>query len=199
MLFSKEELGQLEALGSLKINVSSKPASALNGYTIRVKPTSATQFAASDTFNNEGWTTVYSAPLSLSVIGWKTFTFQQRYVLDKTQNLLVDLSFQNTKAAAYNGSVYARQLATNHILISTGTSDPQQFSQGVGNRFRPDVIFGYGMPSLQITPKTTGAFVNGVWSGTVTVTPATKAVKLGAAFGDIGGQSPSFDLLPAAP
>ena len=199
MLFSKEELGQLEALGSLKINVSSKPASALNGYTIRVKPTSATQFAASDTFNNEGWTTVYSAPLSLSVIGWKTFPFQQRYVLDKTQNLLVDLSFQNTKAAAYNGSVYARQLATNHILISTGTSDPQQFSQGVGNRFRPDVIFGYGMPSLQITPKTTGAFVNGVWSGTVTVTPATKAVKLGAAFGDIGGQSPSFDLLPAAP
>lgn len=199
MLFSKEELGQLEALGSLKINVSSKPASALNGYTIRVKPTSATQFAASDTFNNEGWTTVYFAPLSLSVIGWKTFPFQQRYVLDKTQNLLVDLSFQNTKAAAYNGSVYARQLATNHILISTGTSDPQQFSQGVGNRFRPDVIFGYGVPSLQITPKTTGAFVNGVWSGTVTVTPATKAVKLGAAFGDIGGQSPSFDLLPAAP
>lgn len=199
MLFKRDELGTLQTLGAMTVQVTSRPAATLSNYTIRVKPTTRGPFAAGDQFDAAGWTTVYAAPLSVAAIGPLTFSFQQRYTLDKSQDLLVDLSFQNNTGEAYNGSLRAHALTANHLLIASGSGSPAAFAQGVGNNFRPQVTFSSGTPAISFSPGQTGTFINGVWTGFVTLTPATKAVRLQAANGNVTGVSPVFDILPATP
>jgi hypothetical protein len=199
ILYTAAELGPLATLGSLTLDVTSKPALKLNNYTIRVKPTDRTAYSSSDSFDATDWTTVFTGTLDLAMIGPKTFAFNQRYVLDKTKNLLVDLSFQNNGGGAYNGSVRAHSLSTNHLLLSTGSTSPINFNQGVGNNFRPNTVFDSGSPSLTITPTQTGSFVNGVWTGSLTITPAAKAIRLQATSGNVSGTSPLIDISGTQP
>lgn len=199
MLIKREELGTLPALGAMTVQVTSRPAVPMSSYKIRLKPTTRATFSPGDQFDAIGWTTVYSAPLSISAVGPLTLQFQERYLLDKNQDLLVDLSFQNNTGAAYNGSLRAYALTANHLLIASGSGSPDNFTQGVGNNFRPQVTFSSGTPAISFTPAQTGTFVNGVWTGFVTLTPATKAVRLQAANGNITGVSPLFDIQSATP
>jgi len=81
------------SLATLAFNVTSIPSgSDLAGYTIRLAHTSA---ATITTFQNPAFTTVYNAATFNAVVGNNIFNFSAPFAWNGTDNLLVDISWDN--------------------------------------------------------------------------------------------------------
>jgi len=50
--------------------------------------------------------------------------------------------------------VYA--LTANHLLIASGSGNPGELYQGIGNNFRPQVTFSSGTPIISFSPPRPG-------------------------------------------
>ena len=78
----------------------------MNNLTIRLKHTTATTLT-STTFDNSGWTVCYQASTLIpAAAGWYTFTFTTPFTYVGGQNLLVDVSFNNSTYASVSYFVY---------------------------------------------------------------------------------------------
>jgi len=95
VIYFSSEIGIAKQLTGLGLYVSTKPGQTLNNFTIRLKHTNLTTFTTSSTWESSGWTTVYQSNQVISVTGWMMFSFTTPFVYNGTQNLMVDISFEN--------------------------------------------------------------------------------------------------------
>jgi hypothetical protein len=85
--------------------------SPMPNFTIKAKLTTATSLTS--TFDNSGFTTVYTNPSFMPVNGWNTHVLTTPIVWDGTSNLLIDICFDLIGTYTQNASVYYTTTTTN--------------------------------------------------------------------------------------
>jgi hypothetical protein len=103
-------------------NVALAASQIMNGFQIKMQHTTATSVTG---FINTGWTTVYSGTYSVPGTGWQYVNLQTPFQWNGTQNLLVEVCFDNT---SYTSNTNVNSTAATgmtwhyHIDNSTGCS-----------------------------------------------------------------------------
>ncbi|MCY2931160.1 MAG: hypothetical protein NTV86_17050 [Planctomycetota bacterium] len=188
MIYEAGELGGGGPITSLALNVTTVPQ-VLYNWTIRIKHTALSAFTT-NTWESTGWTTVYQSKQIISSTGWTTFVFSTPFDYDGVSNLMVDLSFRNSYSNGGSGSVQATLTSQNRSLTCSagpeqgdplawsGTSSPAPSA----STYLPNIRLNLGTP-VAMTPTVSGSFVNGIWTGQVTVPQRATGMYLNAADG----------------
>lgn len=184
-IYTAAELGGARTFGSLSLHVSTLPGQTLNAFTIRLKHTTKNDFSGSATWESTAWTVCHQSNQNISSTGWVTFPFSTPFSYNGSNNLMIDISFNNTFYTS-SGTVYATESgATRSIyayadstrgdpLLWAGTS-PSAFSSSL----RPDIRLGE-QNQVQVIPSTTGSFSTGVWTGNISLSAVVTNQRLRA-------------------
>lgn len=199
-LYPAEELGPAGIIRELKLAVDTIPGQMLEQFTVRIKSVPNSQFTTAD-WDSADWTTVLQSDLLVTDPGTLTLPLAIPFRYDGQQSIMIDLSFDNS-SYSYDG-----------LSRSVETLNPR------GRVFESDSAFGApldwraGTPpaelvnrvaevrfvidqEVSLNPQLTGRFLNGVWSGEVTVLSAAAEVVLEASTADgLTGFSSAFGVL----
>jgi len=179
IIYLAGELGGAGLISALALDVTAVPGQTLSNWTIRLKHTALASYGQ-PSWEGSGWTTVYRQNQNLSDTGWTTFFFHTPFAYDGTNNLMVDFSFDNSSytsdgqcrvsATAQSRTVYFRtDGAFGNPLAWTGTTAPPPSAI----RHVPNIRLLVENP-ITIAPAQSDNFVNGTWTGIVTIVdPAT--------------------------
>lgn len=196
------EIGGAKTLTGLALNISTIPGLPLSRFGIRLKHTSTSSYPASVSFDNTGLATVYtSATETISATGWRNFLFDTPFSYDGVQNLLVDIVFDNAASSTAGLTQSSTVSPSRHLyganMKSWGYGDP--WSWGYANNFTstlsPNIKLLSGT-NVVVTPSSTGAFTNGVWTGNLTLPSTSTGMRLQASTGSIVNLSNSFSVDP---
>jgi len=89
------DIGMPCRINALALYVVTTPGQTLNYFTIRMKHTPLSSYSSGQ-WESTGWTTVYQTNQIVGSTGWITFTFSTPFDYDGVNNLMVDISFNNT-------------------------------------------------------------------------------------------------------
>jgi hypothetical protein len=129
-------------LKSLAFNVASASTQMMNGFTIKLKHTTATSFGSTSFLSNTGMTTVYSANTSASA-GWKTHAFTTPFTYNGTDNLLVEICFDNSAYTTDSKVYYSTATSYNTLYLRSDVSAGGTCNNTTGTRSynRPNMRF----------------------------------------------------------
>jgi hypothetical protein len=170
ILIRASELSEMDIINGSMTSLSYY-VQALNGsgpltnFTIKMKPTTATQITAFETTN---WTQVYTTASYQPVLGWNRHTFTTPFVWDGTSNLLIETCFDNT-TTTYNASMTYTQTTFNSVAYRRTDGDPDICSNATQQSIsvkRPNMRFTI---VEELPPPVLLSPVNG--AATVTLTP----------------------------
>ncbi|MCB1226114.1 MAG: hypothetical protein KDK99_09920, partial [Verrucomicrobiales bacterium] len=197
------EIGGPMQIVGLDLNVLSLPGTATHpNFKIRLKHTTLTNWTTGNfVWEGTGWTTVYSGSVTISSTGTLHFAFSQPFDYNGTDHLMVDFSSDRSVSdfqiqAAHTSRTYGRSMAyyTNSLYGSpegwSGTT-PSAFGSGLV----PSLTFHSA--ALPVVPAVASGFVNGVWSGQVTVNDLGNQMVLDAQATALSATSESFVVAEA--
>ena len=204
MLFTSAEIGRSGRIHGLGLELKSPPGRAFTNFTVRVKH--GTLGYLTSAWDNSGFTITRQGALDLTQAkGWVEIPFTAPFDYDGTSTLVVDIAFSNTGLSVSGGSCFATYGYNSAVAASrnrsAGYGEPETWSGGApfpNSSYRPNVRLSFGT-ALTISPATTGNFVNGVWTGDVTIPQAASDVFLTATSGIAVGNSNLFDVGAAPP
>lgn len=208
VIYLANDLGGPKRLASAALQVASTLGRTLTNWTIRMKHTTRTAFSAGDSWDPDGWTIVYRTNQVFASTGWCSVAFSTPFDYSGTNHLMVDFSHNNGTAYSYpqSGCRYTAA-AQNRVLASTDSfnsyGDPLSWSGqspfGIPSGTVPNIRFLTGGP-VAIDPTTSGAFANGVWTGTISVLETGTDIALSARDGSgHAGESNPFSVLSSPP
>ena len=186
--------------------VSSPSATILNSFTIRMRHSTKNSYSVDGSaWETTNWTTCYTATQTLSTSGWVNFTFATPFDYNGTDNVMLDMSFDNSTTGT-NSAIRAEPTDSVMTLnaVSPSTSGAPTTWSGTtpspgGLSLVPQVRF---MVTGGVTASSvvSGTFASGVWTGNLNFTGAAKDLVLNVAdtTGRVG-KSNAFALVPAAP
>ena len=207
VIYLAGEVGGGGLITSIALDIGRAPEEVLTNWTIRMRHTALDEYTEPVWEGPAGWTVVYQNDETVSSTGWVTFDLSPGFDYNGTDNLMVDFSFNNPPetwgmGAEITWSTVGTQRAMcgdfdgtgNDPLDWTGTEAWWWTSMDV-----PDVRIEAGTP-VPIAPIESGSFVDGEWSGPVTVLDTATGMHLKAddASGH-KGNSVVFDVLPSGP
>jgi beta-lactam-binding protein with PASTA domain len=151
-IYLASEIGSAKTLSSLAIDVEAIPSQTMNNFTIRVKHTSLSEYYYDNIqWESTGWTTVYQADETISATGWTTFIFNTPFYYDGTQNLMVDISFNNSSWTVSGLCRYSEPGGLRSLCVCTDDSygDPLTWSGSSSPwpnsmTYIPNIRLGYG-------------------------------------------------------
>jgi hypothetical protein len=195
------------SIESLGIYVKQAPSPTLmRNWTIRMKHTAlgANPFQQWET---DGWTVVYSGDVSIESLGWQTFAFQTPFDYDGASNVLIDFSFMNNVLEWNADGVVGTFNTGDYRSIVSGRDNIEGFGSPLAwsgttpsysdSKDAPSLRLSYRpvMASGAVSPASTTAFVNGVWTGNVAVAGGAGQFRLKADDGSGNiGRSNLFDV-----
>lgn len=107
VIYTAFELGnEQNILTGLSLNVTSLPGRQLNNWTIRLKHTNRDDYETNPGFENTGWTVVYQNDENIIQLGNNYFPFDTVFTYDGVNNLMLDLSFNNSTWTMGYGKCY---------------------------------------------------------------------------------------------
>jgi hypothetical protein len=164
-IYLASEIGGAYIFNSLALNVTIIPGQLMNNFTIRLKETPLSAYGASPVWESTNWTTVYQSNQTISATGWTTFTFTTPFSYSGNQNLMVDISFNNSTYAATNGQCLYTSLSTNRSLTyytDSGYGDPLTWSYRtpvpISSTYFPNVYLGYVFASAPVFTPDGGSY-----------------------------------------
>lgn len=106
IIYLAGEIGRSGCITALAFELTVTPQT-LENWTIRMKHTSMSEY---DTCSLEatGWTVVYQNNESIGATGWRKFEFQTPFEYNGTDNLLVDVSYNNDSDSENSGCRVSR-------------------------------------------------------------------------------------------
>jgi hypothetical protein len=140
-----------------------------------------------------GWTVVYQNNEAINTTDWVVFNFPTPFDYNGVDNLMIDFSFNNSSWTSSGNCRYTlkSQIRTLYYNTDSGYGDPLNWN-GNGSPtprtsyYVPNVkIFGVG--GISVSPETTGTFINGVWSGDITIDEEASGIQI--ELSDIDGHS----------
>jgi hypothetical protein len=195
-------------ISSLALYVSEVPGADLENWTIRLKHTEKTAYSTGAEWESDEWVTVYRANQPITGTGWLTFEFETPFYCDGQRNLMVDYSYNRTSPGGTGFSRYTNASVSRSLVAeSSSAGDPLQWAGSVPppttSTFVPNARFNFTAPDVTVSPSRTGDFIDGVWAGTVSLTPgllfANQPVRLVANDGTGRIGSSNLFKLTAAP
>jgi uncharacterized repeat protein (TIGR01451 family) len=205
VIYLASEVGAAGKINALALNVVGAPGQTMSNWTIRVKHTPLDGYSVPQWQTND-WTVVYRHDEVIETVGWNTFFFDQPFDFDGTNNLMMDLSFDNSTyssdglCAAYptelNRSVFFQtDSAFGDPITWSGTNAPPP---GVAKR-APQVRFAVEN-FVNVQPERLGPFINGTWTGALAVFgPGTNIALRGLHESGRNGTSAGFQVDPLLP
>jgi hypothetical protein len=122
------EIGPARTITKLALDVETTPGQTLNYFTIRMKHTTMGAYS-SPSWDSSDWTTVYQANQTISTTGWTQFDFTTPFNYNGTDNVLVDISFNDSSGTASGYCYYSTPGGTRSIYRSANSgSDPLTWS-----------------------------------------------------------------------
>jgi len=192
-IYLSSELGGANSFTGLALNVAGTPGQTLTHLTIRVKHTTTSSYhPQQSTWEASGWTVVYQQNVTISETGWVEFPFSAPFDYNGTNNLFVDISFNNSSSST-DGTVRMTSVSDRRSLTGTSTTaDPLTWTITPTRVTTIPNIKLLAPGGVTITPTVTGNFTGGVWNGLVTFNEAAASVYLRASSGGLSGNSNSF-------
>jgi hypothetical protein len=153
-IYLASEIGGARTFDWLSLNVATKPGQTMNNFTIRLKHTDLSSYGSSPVWESSGWTTVYQANQTISTTGWVKFVFTTPFAYNGIQNLMVDISFNNSSytnsgycyytSSGVNRSIYYSAYSNYNAPLnwSNRTPTPDAIS-----RF-PNMRLGFGVQNV---------------------------------------------------
>lgn len=202
IIYRSDEIGTAGKINALALNVTIAPGQTLSNWTIRLKHTPLANYSRR-AWEDGGWTIVYRHHEAIQGVGWVTFFFDQPFDYNGVDNLLVDLSFDNSTyssdglcaaftAAASRSLTFQTDSAFGNPLDWSGSAPLPELSRRVPQaRFTIENF-------VNVHPAEVGPFANGTWTGQVTVLEPGTNIML-RALHDSGrsGASAGFRVEPA--
>lgn len=171
-IYLSSELGGAATFRSLVLDVTQVPLLTMNSFTVRMKHTALAAFATADWGVTTGWDTVYSGNLTVTSTGPLVLNFNQgdsAFVFDGAQNVLVDISFNNSTWTDPRGYVRVSTPGGNRSLYyntDSGFGDPLTWT-GTTN---PPPIFSANVPNIKFATDAGGGMPDyRLASGSVTI------------------------------
>jgi hypothetical protein len=127
------EIGASRSIIGLGLYVTKTPGQLMNNFTIRLKHTDLSVYGSSPNWESSGWTIVHQANEEIIATDcWTQFYFTIPFVYNGTQNLMVDISFNNTSYTSYGYCRYSSPGGTRTICkqIDSTYGDPLTWSGG---------------------------------------------------------------------
>ncbi len=147
MLFTSAEMMGLDRVDQIAFNIQTYATQVMNGFNIRMQNTTNTSISA---WVTSGWTTVYTGTYTVPGTGWRSINLQNAFTRNPSQNLLVEICFDNTSYTSatnvYNTSVPSGMTIEYHQDNGTGCS-----LTGVTAASRPNTCF-YKIVGTQSEP-----------------------------------------------
>ncbi len=181
------EIGEPVRITALSLELTQVPGQILENWTIRMKHTALSSYAAS-AWEDSDWTMVYQQPATLLATGWVTFQFTTPFEFNGSDNLLIDFSFNNNTFSSDGRCRFTPTTEARSIYFRTdsGYGDPLAWSGSEPPPLTinqvPTVKLAVETP-VSISPQTAGNLVNGVWSGSLTAHEVASRLVLRAADG----------------
>jgi subtilisin family serine protease len=204
-IYLPAEVGPSGSLTELALNVSGVPGQMLNNFTIRLKHTAKSTYSGSATWETSGWTTVYQSNAMPTSTGWAWFAFNTPFSYNGSNNLMVDISFDNVSfstdgrcLASTAASYRSLNFRTDSSTYGTPTTWNGATPSGSISMTLPNISFRRADVPLTISPVITGLFTAGTWSGNVTITESGANVRLKAEFAadpSVSGLSDPLDII----
>lgn len=111
------------SIKALAFNVYNASGQAMNGFSIKMRHTTAASFSSTSYLSNTSMTTVYSGTKTVTT-GWNTHTFTTPFVYNGVDNLLIEICWDNSSYTT-DSKVYCSTLSTYNTImkqqdVSTG-------------------------------------------------------------------------------
>jgi C1A family cysteine protease len=188
VIYPASDLGGPCMIRSLALNVVNvtkgghADGPTLNNWTIRLKHTALTHYAAGPTWeSNDGWTVCHAANITVTNTGWVTFVFNTPFIYGGTSNILVDFSFSGNWSGSAAFSEQTLSAENRAIYFGGNTQPPVNWTGSnpvpVLSAYVPNIRLGTEV-AVSITPTNTECFVSGVWTGNVAVLEASSNIVL---------------------
>ncbi len=201
-IYLASELGGAGRLAGLSLDLARAPGGTASNFTIRIKTTPHSAYS-SPLWESTGWTTVYQGSPALISTGWQQFHFTTPFDYDGTSNLLIDFSYNGT--TYLDGTTKGFTASGNRTLwhYTQGQADPLTWSGTIPTPGTTTGVLNLRLnlqhDHVAITPDTTGAFVDGVWTGNLTADRPGANVAIQASSGGALGSSNPFTILSGGP
>ncbi len=199
-IYSAGALGGAGRITALALDVAARPGQILSNLTLRLRHTLLGSY--STPFWETNWTVVYQSAQTFAVTGWTTLQFQAPFDYNGVENLMVDLSFNNS-SYSLDGLCRASSSALPVALYyrtDSGFGDPLVWAGNLG----PVALLSTQFPnarfqvelSAAMPPVAISNFVNGVWTGALQFNAPGESASLRAvdAAGRAGLSAP-FEVL----
>ena len=148
IIYLASEIGGSCQIAALSLDVTTVPGQTMNNFTIRMKHTTLSSYSVAS-WESTGWTTVYQANQSISGTGWQTFAFTTPFEYNGSDNLMVDISFNNSSFSTDGQCRYSTPSGNRAIYYRTdsGYGDPLTWS-GASN---PTPSTTSNVPNVKLT------------------------------------------------
>ncbi len=176
MLFLASEIlaggGGAGFVTDIGFNVITANSAVMNGFTINLQNTTATTLSG---FVSTGWTVGYSGTYSVPGTGWQMITLQTPFFYNGTDNLLIEVCFNNSAYTQYS-PVYSTPTALDKVYgrygdLSTGNGCVDAFSLTTGPTGRPNTKVTLNLaPPVELTAFTSVVDQNNVTLNWTTAT-----------------------------
>jgi hypothetical protein len=100
---------------ALAFNVYNASGQAMNGFSIKMRHTTATSYSSTSYLSNTSMTTVYAATKTVTT-GWNTHTFTTPFAYNGVDNLLIEICWDNSSYTT-DSKVYCSVLSTNKTIM----------------------------------------------------------------------------------
>ncbi|HWN96061.1 MAG TPA: M36 family metallopeptidase [Methylomirabilota bacterium] len=199
-IYLTNEIGPSGTIVGLFLDVSVPPAQILSNFTIRLRHTPRDRYFSGE-WETSGWVTNCQRDLSIPSTGWVYFPFSTPFIYNGRENIMVDFSFDNSQFSADGLSRSSATPTLRSLSLRTDSAygPPLDWPLDEINT-KPTGQLAARIPNLRLLVGDSvgvqnlgsNAFVNGVWSGTVSVTNAAENVVLRAvdAAGHFGESAP---------
>lgn len=180
----------------LQFNVATVNASlqVMNGFEIKMK---STYQPTLNTFNNDGWTTVYSGTELISETGWNNKDFQVPFYWNGLDNLMIEVCFDNTTYTSHS-LVYGTSASSKTWQRYTDSQAGCSMPGGSSKTIRPNVRIGFDLSYQPVVASFTTTPNTGSAPLTVAFNNSSQGNDLSYAwnFGDPSSGASNFSTLP---
>jgi hypothetical protein len=98
-IYLASEIGSALTITALALDVNGVPGQMMSNFTIRMKHTDLNYYGAFPVWESTDWITVYQTNETITTTGWVKFDFTTPFEYNGTQNLMVDISFNNNSSS----------------------------------------------------------------------------------------------------
>jgi hypothetical protein len=121
-IYLADEIGGSYTITGLALYVTTVPGQTMNNFTIRIKHTDLSVYGSLPNWESSDWTTVYQTNETITATGWVPFKFTTAFEYNDSQNLMVDISFNNSFYTTAGYCRYSLPGGTRTIYLRTNSS-----------------------------------------------------------------------------